>query len=136
MPSKFCNFISTFKLKQIFSSFSSSNLCNKPKSISLKTICFDIFNKFDGLTVDSICNVLNKQTINKCIKSVGFHNRKTEYLFKTAHILKNEYDGDIPNTIKDLCKLPGIGPKMAYIAMQIAWNKNEGILVLMFMFIA
>ena len=28
-----------------------------------------------------------------------------------------------------LCALPGVGPKMAHLVMQIAWNKVEGIAV-------
>ena len=67
---------------------------------------------FDGLTVDAICRVTNMERINACINKVGFHNRKTQYLFKTANILKKEYDGDIPDTVKGLCALPGVGPKM------------------------
>lgn len=88
---------------------------------------YKLRDRFDGLTVDSICNVKNMQDIDDCIKKVGFHNKKTKYLFETAKVLKKQYDGDIPNTIKGLCALPGIGPKMAYIAMQIVWNENVGI---------
>ena len=81
----------------------------------------------NGLTVDSIYNMKDTSKMHECIKSVGFHNRKTEYLMKTAKILKEQYDGDIPRSIKELCNLPGIGPKMAYIAMQCAWHANVGI---------
>ncbi|KAK8805868.1 hypothetical protein WA158_002524 [Blastocystis sp. Blastoise] len=42
-------------------------------------------------------------------------------------ILLSEYDGDIPRTIAGLISLPGVGPKMAYIAMRNAWNISEGI---------
>jgi endonuclease III len=38
-------------------------------------------------------------------------------LKKIAGILKNNYDADIPQTYVELCKLPGIGPKMALIAL-------------------
>jgi endonuclease III len=34
------------------------------------------------------------------------------YLKQTAKICKEEYDGDIPNTVEGLMKLPGVGPKM------------------------
>lgn len=42
-------------------------------------------------------------------------------------MLKDEYDGDIPKSIEDLCKLPGVGPKMAYLCMNTAWNEITGI---------
>lgn len=55
--------------------------------------------------------------------------RKAEYLQKTAKILKDEYSGDIPDSLEGLCSLPGVGPKMANLVMQIAWDKCEGIAV-------
>ena len=45
----------------------------------------------------------------------------------TCEILERDYDGDIPGTVEDLCKLPGVGPKMAHLCMNIAWNKMSGI---------
>lgn len=33
--------------------------------------------------------------------------RKVDYIKRTTQILKDKYDGDIPNTIKELCELPG-----------------------------
>ena len=45
----------------------------------------------------------------------------------TCEILERDYDGDIPATVEDLCKLPGVGPKMAHLCMNIAWNKMSGI---------
>ena len=42
-------------------------------------------------------------------------------------MLRDLYNNDIPNSIEELCKLPGVGPKMAYIAMSVAWNNNVGI---------
>ena len=42
-------------------------------------------------------------------------------------MLKNEWSGDIPNTVEDLCKLPGVGPKMAHLCMKTAWGVVTGI---------
>ncbi|KAJ3090390.1 DNA N-glycosylase and apurinic/apyrimidinic (AP) lyase [Quaeritorhiza haematococci] len=75
-----------------------------------------------GLTVDSILE-MDEKTLDGYIAKVGFHNRKTKYLKDTAKILKEKYDGDIPPTVEALQELPGIGPKMAYLCMQCAWNK-------------
>jgi len=38
-----------------------------------------------------------------------------------------KYNGDIPDSIEELCSLPGVGPKMAHLTMNIAWKKNSGI---------
>lgn len=42
-------------------------------------------------------------------------------------MLKDEFDGDIPNNVEDLCKLPGVGPKMAHLCMNTAWGELTGI---------
>eukprot|EP01104_Vermistella_antarctica_P020269 TRINITY_DN860_c0_g2_i3.p2 TRINITY_DN860_c0_g2~~TRINITY_DN860_c0_g2_i3.p2 ORF type:complete len:191 (+),score=22.02 TRINITY_DN860_c0_g2_i3:764-1336(+) len=38
-----------------------------------------------------------------------------------------DFDGDIPRTVQDMCKLPGVGPKMAYLCSNAAWNECVGI---------
>ena len=53
--------------------------------------------------------------------------RKVTYIKKTCSILKSDYDCDIPNSVEYLCKLPGVGPKMAYLCMNVAWKENTGI---------
>lgn len=52
---------------------------------------------------------------------------KVKHLKKTAEILKRDYDCDIPDSVEGLCKLPGVGPKMAHLCMNIAWKKQSGI---------
>lgn len=84
--------------------------------------------KKNGLSVDFIDNI-SIEDLQKLIKSVGFFRRKAEYLKKTAQILKRDYSGDIPRTLEDLIKLPGVGPKMAHLAMKVAWNEITGIAI-------
>ncbi|KAI8575458.1 hypothetical protein K450DRAFT_180761 [Umbelopsis ramanniana AG] len=79
-----------------------------------------------GLTLDNVI-ACDKDLLHECIKSVGFHTRKTDYIKATAAILKEKYNGDIPDTIEGLISLPGVGPKMGYLTLQCAWNKNIGI---------
>ncbi|OJD34220.1 endonuclease iii [Diplodia corticola] len=65
--------------------------------------------------------------LNSLIEKVGFHNNKTKYIKQTAEILRDKFDGDIPDTIEGLVSLPGVGPKMAYLCMSAAWGRDEGI---------
>ncbi len=41
--------------------------------------------------------------------------------------LLEKYGGDIPGSVEGLCELPGVGPKMAHLCMNIAWKKQSGI---------
>ena len=79
-----------------------------------------------GLTVEHVCTVAPER-LNELIRVVGFHNNKTRYLKATAEILRDEYDGDVPDSAEALMRLPGVGPKMAHLCMSAAWGKTEGI---------
>ncbi|XP_058735100.1 endonuclease III homolog 1, chloroplastic isoform X2 [Vicia villosa] len=82
----------------------------------------------DLLTPDAINNA-DEETIKKLIYPVGFYTRKATNLKKIANICLMKYGGDIPNTIEQLLVLPGIGPKMAHLVMNVAWNNVQGICV-------
>jgi Helix-hairpin-helix motif len=54
--------------------------------------------------------------------NAGTHHILDRYLKKAALKLRDEFDSDVPKTVDELCSLPGVGPKMAFLALQIAWN--------------
>lgn len=49
------------------------------------------------------------------------------YIKKASKILKEDYNGDIPETVEKLCELPGVGPKMAHLCMNVGWGTVTGI---------
>ncbi|CAO3565763.1 unnamed protein product [Mortierella alpina] len=79
-----------------------------------------------GLTIQGVLDVPSEE-LNSIIGAVGFHNKKTIFMKQVAEICKTKYNGDIPSTAEELIALPGVGPKMAYLTLQCAWNKNLGI---------
>ncbi|KAF1483733.1 Endonuclease III-like protein 1, partial [Pygoscelis antarcticus] len=81
-----------------------------------------------GLTVDSILQ-MDDATLGRIIYPVGFWRNKVKYIKQTTAILKQKYGGDIPRTVEELVQLPGVGPKMAHLAMNIAWDSVSGIAV-------
>ncbi|CAO3699637.1 unnamed protein product [Rhizopus stolonifer] len=80
----------------------------------------------NGLCIESILD-LDIILLDQMIRTVGFHTKKASYIKKTAEILRDNFEGDIPDTIEGLTSLPGVGPKMAYLTLQVAWDKNLGI---------
>lgn len=79
-----------------------------------------------------ICNVegiikTGEKDIEDLIYPVGFYRRKAVYLKRVTQILKEKYGSDIPRSVKELCELPGVGPKMAHLCMKGAWNEVTGI---------
>ncbi|CBK19880.2 uncharacterized protein [Blastocystis hominis] len=79
-----------------------------------------------GLTPKHIQETSDEK-LGELICKVGFWTKKVKYIKKTTDILLEKYDGDIPDTIEELVKLPGVGPKMGYLALKVAWNKIDGI---------
>lgn len=86
----------------------------------------DSEDKASTLTLQNILAV-TPERLNELIRTVGFHNNKTKYIKAAAQILHDQYNSDIPSTAEELMKLPGVGPKMAYLCMSAAWGKHEGI---------
>lgn len=50
--------------------------------------------------------------LEKLLYPVGFFKTKARNIKTTSRLLLNEHDGDIPNTVELLMKLPGVGPKV------------------------
>lgn len=42
-------------------------------------------------------------------------------------MLAEKYNNDIPQTVEELCTLPGVGQKMAVLTVNIGWEKIVGI---------
>lgn len=80
------------------------------------------------LAADAIVKT-DEASIASLIYPVGFYLRKAHYMKKVAEICLEKYGGDIPNTLDDLLSLPGIGPKMAHLVMNVGWNDVQGICV-------
>ncbi|KAH0809547.1 hypothetical protein GEV33_013245 [Tenebrio molitor] len=79
-----------------------------------------------GCTIDNILETSDEK-LGELIYPVSFWKNKVKYIKKTTELLKNEYKGDIPKTVANLCKLPGVGPKMAHLCMKTAWGEVTGI---------
>ncbi|XP_026432472.1 endonuclease III homolog 1, chloroplastic-like [Papaver somniferum] len=80
------------------------------------------------LAADTIDNA-EESVIKDLIYPVGFYTRKASNLKKVAKICLQNYGGDIPSSLEELLALPGIGPKMAHLVMNVAWDDVQGICV-------
>ncbi|XP_040042932.2 endonuclease III-like protein 1 [Gasterosteus aculeatus] len=79
-----------------------------------------------GCTVENIL-ATDDEALGKLIYPVGFWRTKVKYLRRTSAVLQKDFAGDIPDSVQGLIGLPGIGPKMAHLAMDIAWDQVSGI---------
>ncbi|KAJ3671499.1 hypothetical protein LUZ60_007578 [Juncus effusus] len=71
----------------------------------------------------------DERIIRELIKPVGFYPKKASFIKTAAQTCVEKYGGDIPSNLSDLLSLKGVGPKMAHLVMNIAWNNVSGICV-------
>lgn len=63
------------------------------------------------------------------IKSVNFHTNKAKNILATAKIIKEKFDGKVPDTMENLVTLPGVARKTANVVLGVWFRKNEGVVV-------
>jgi len=67
--------------------------------------------------------------VEKIIQSTGFFRMKTKSLIAMAQGLVADHGGQVPRTMDELRKLPGVGRKTANVVLGNAFGINEGVVV-------
>jgi endonuclease-3 len=67
--------------------------------------------------------------LEEIIKSTGFFRNKTKSLIGLGKALIERHNGEVPDTMDALVKLPGVGRKTANVILGNAFGKNEGVVV-------
>lgn len=73
-----------------------------------------IFSKYR--TPQDYLNVPDEE-LEKDIYSTGYYKAKTKKIKQMAKMLLEEFDGEVPNTLESLTKLPGVGRKTANVIL-------------------
>ncbi|SDG43257.1 endonuclease III [Chitinophaga filiformis] len=53
------------------------------------------------------------------IRSISYPNNKTKHLIGMAQMLMEDFNGEIPSTVEELVKLPGVGRKTANVITSV-----------------
>lgn len=57
------------------------------------------------------------------IRSVSYPNNKAKHLVGMAQMLVRDYGGQVPDTLEELVKLPGVGRKTANVIQSVVFHK-------------
>jgi len=69
------------------------------------------------------------EKLQDAIRSTGFFNNKTRSLIGLGKALIERHKGEVPDSMEDLVKLPGVGRKTANVVLGNAFHKDEGVVV-------
>ncbi len=62
------------------------------------------------------------EEIDKIISSCSMHNTKSKNLKALSEILVRDFNGEVPKSLEELTKLPGVGRKTANILLSMAYG--------------
>lgn len=65
---------------------------------------------------------LTQEELENEIRDCGLFRAKAKNLLATCHMLVQEYNSTVPDTIEKLMKLPGVGKKTANVIASIIYN--------------
>ena len=63
------------------------------------------------------------------VASLGFFRMKSKAIVGLARALVERHGGEVPRSMGELVKLPGVGRKTANVVLGVLWNTPEGVVV-------
>lgn len=63
------------------------------------------------------------EAVYEYIRSVSYPNNKSRHLVNMARMLVERYDSQVPDTLEELVKLPGVGRKTANVIQSVVFHK-------------
>ena len=64
------------------------------------------------------------ETIFEYVRSISYPNNKAKHLVGMAQMLMEKFNGEVPNNLEDLTKLPGVGRKTANVIQAVVWGRD------------
>lgn len=69
------------------------------------------------------------EEVAEVIRSLGFYKSKARHAVEAAQMIVSDYGGEVPYTMAELTRLPGVGRKTANIVLNVSFDIVEGIAV-------
>ncbi len=72
---------------------------------------------------------VSQEELEQDIRSTGFYRNKAKNIRAACQLLNTNYNGEVPRTMSDLLKLPGVARKTANVVLGNAYGILEGFVV-------
>ena len=73
-------------------------------------------------TLEAFCEGTEEE-IGELIRSCGFYKIKSKDILAACKMIRDEFDGKVPDTIEELTRLPGVGRKTANLVVGDIYGK-------------
>jgi len=67
---------------------------------------------------------LGEEKVRDIVKTVGLANTKARHIIEAAQILVSEFKGEVPESMEELVRLPGVGEKTAKVVLNVGFGKG------------
>jgi len=71
----------------------------------------------------------NQKELEKDVYTTGFYSNKARAIRGAARQLLEDHQGEVPRTLDELVKLPGVGRKTASVILGVGFGLAEGVVV-------
>lgn len=71
----------------------------------------------------------NIEDVERIIHSIGFYRNKAKNCIACAQMIMSDFGGEVPRTMEEMQRLPGVGRKTANVVLNEAFGIVEGIAV-------
>ena len=85
-----------------------------------------LFKKYK--TANDFANTSLKE-LGRDVRPTGFYNSKAKYIKGACKAIIKNHKGEVPDKMKELVKLPGVGRKTASVVLGVVFGKAEGVVV-------
>jgi endonuclease III len=92
----------------------------------INTITPALFKKYK--TAEQFANS-DTAELENMIHSSGFFRNKAKSIKGAARLIADQYGGNVPDTMEELLKLPGVARKTANVVLGVVYEKAEGVVV-------
>ncbi len=116
----------TLKHRSPFTLLISTILSAQATDKSVNRVTPELFSRFPD--AESFAQA-RLPSIEKIIRPLGLYNNKAKNIKACCRMLVDDFGGEIPRTIAELTRLPGVGRKTANVVLGNAFDVNEGICV-------
>ena len=67
---------------------------------------------------------LGEDSVRDIVKTVGLANTQARHVIEAAGIIVSEFGGQVPETIAELVRLPGVGENTAKVVLNVGFGKG------------